>query len=559
MLQLDAARRPRGHRRRTSCAGSILHASPRADARGHRPGRAAPGCGIPLLTAEDCIHGHSFWPGATIFPTQLGDGLHLGRRPARAGRPGDRGRGRRDRHPLDLLPGAVHRPRPALGPGQRDVRRGPVPDRRAGRGDGARLPGRRPDRPDRDPGHAPSTSPATPRPRAAATPARPTSARASCARGSCRRSSGWPARAAAPSCSATSRSTACRSPRTSGCSTTCSSGEWGFTGTLVTDWDNVGRMVWEQHVCADYAEAAAVAVEAGNDLVMTTPRLLRGRAGGGRARACSTRTRSTTAVRRILRAEVRARPVREPARPRRRAAGRGDRLPPSTPTSTSRWPAARWCCCATTAPALAGLTADGRRAAAGTADDRGHRPERRRPARPARRLGRRLRPGRLDARRPPPRDDRDGARRLPRRRARRTGRSPTPAAPTSSTWSPTRRAPFFPTASPGRRSPGRPGRPGAARRGGRRGARPPTTPSWWSATRIALTGEGRSTATLELQGGQVALLDALAATGTPTDRGAGQLQAAVLPPSALERGRARSRRSTRACAAAGRSPSCCSA
>src|SRR4029453_7274817 len=26
---------------------------------------------IPLLTAEDCIHGHSFWPGATIFGTQL--------------------------------------------------------------------------------------------------------------------------------------------------------------------------------------------------------------------------------------------------------------------------------------------------------------------------------------------------------------------------------------------------------------------------------------------------------------------------------------------------------
>ena len=47
--------------------------------------------------------------------------------------------------------------------------------------------------------------------------------------------------------------------------------EWGFTGTLVTDWDNVGRMVWEQRVCADHAEAATLAVRAGNDLVMTTP------------------------------------------------------------------------------------------------------------------------------------------------------------------------------------------------------------------------------------------------------------------------------------------------
>ncbi len=27
---------------------------------------------IPLLVAEDWIHGHSFWSGATIFPTQLG-------------------------------------------------------------------------------------------------------------------------------------------------------------------------------------------------------------------------------------------------------------------------------------------------------------------------------------------------------------------------------------------------------------------------------------------------------------------------------------------------------
>lgn len=48
-------------------------------------------------------------------------------------------------------------------------------------------------------------------------------------------------------------------------------GEWGFDGVLVTDWDNVGRLVWEQKVCADYAEAAARALNAGNDLVMTTP------------------------------------------------------------------------------------------------------------------------------------------------------------------------------------------------------------------------------------------------------------------------------------------------
>ncbi|KAA9085324.1 exo-beta-d-1,3/1,6-glucosidase [Microbacterium radiodurans] len=48
-------------------------------------------------------------------------------------------------------------------------------------------------------------------------------------------------------------------------------GEWGYTGTLITDWDNVGRMVWEQHVQPDYAHAAAAAVKAGNDMVMSTP------------------------------------------------------------------------------------------------------------------------------------------------------------------------------------------------------------------------------------------------------------------------------------------------
>ncbi|MEA5055287.1 MAG: glycoside hydrolase family 3 N-terminal domain-containing protein, partial [Propionicimonas sp.] len=48
-------------------------------------------------------------------------------------------------------------------------------------------------------------------------------------------------------------------------------GEWGYTGTLVTDWDNVGRMVWEQQLFPDYAEASAAAVKAGNDLMMSTP------------------------------------------------------------------------------------------------------------------------------------------------------------------------------------------------------------------------------------------------------------------------------------------------
>ncbi|MFT3802070.1 MAG: glycoside hydrolase family 3 N-terminal domain-containing protein [Burkholderiaceae bacterium] len=48
-------------------------------------------------------------------------------------------------------------------------------------------------------------------------------------------------------------------------------GEWGYTGMLVTDWDNTGRLVWEQKIMPDYAHAAAAAVKAGNDMIMTTP------------------------------------------------------------------------------------------------------------------------------------------------------------------------------------------------------------------------------------------------------------------------------------------------
>ena len=53
-------------------------------------------------------------------------------------------------------------------------------------------------------------------------------------------------------------------------------GEWGYTGLLITDWDNVGRMVWEQQVQPDYMHAAAAAVKAGNDMIMTTPGFYQG-------------------------------------------------------------------------------------------------------------------------------------------------------------------------------------------------------------------------------------------------------------------------------------------
>ncbi len=47
--------------------------------------------------------------------------------------------------------------------------------------------------------------------------------------------------------------------------------EWGFQGLLVTDWDNVGRLHWEQRIVPSAKEAAVVAVRCGNDLIMATP------------------------------------------------------------------------------------------------------------------------------------------------------------------------------------------------------------------------------------------------------------------------------------------------
>ncbi|WP_062072288.1 glycoside hydrolase family 3 N-terminal domain-containing protein [Demequina sediminicola] len=53
-------------------------------------------------------------------------------------------------------------------------------------------------------------------------------------------------------------------------------GEWGYRGTLITDWDNVGNLVREQRLFPDYAQASAAAVNAGNDMIMTTPAFFEG-------------------------------------------------------------------------------------------------------------------------------------------------------------------------------------------------------------------------------------------------------------------------------------------
>jgi beta-glucosidase len=46
---------------------------------------------------------------------------------------------------------------------------------------------------------------------------------------------------------------------------------WGFEGFVVSDWNNVGYMHTLQKVCATLEEAVQLAVEAGNDMSMTTP------------------------------------------------------------------------------------------------------------------------------------------------------------------------------------------------------------------------------------------------------------------------------------------------
>jgi beta-glucosidase len=46
--------------------------------------------------------------------------------------------------------------------------------------------------------------------------------------------------------------------------------ELGFDGFVVTDWNNVGSLICNQHVAGDMETAARKAIEAGNDMIMTT-------------------------------------------------------------------------------------------------------------------------------------------------------------------------------------------------------------------------------------------------------------------------------------------------
>src|SRR5688572_650717 len=268
MLQLDA-RDDLDEQVLRMHAGSILHASPEKVLRA-RELTLQTRLRIPLLVAEDCIHGHSFWEGATVFPTQLGMAAtwdpQLLEQVARA-------------TAVEVSATGVHWTFSPVLCITRDLRWGRVNETF---GEDPQLIG--------------ELGAAMVRGYQGAGLDDPTAVLA-CAKHfagysetqggrdaseadlSRRKLRSWflPPfeRAAREGC----RTFMLGYQAMDGVPITANrwllndvlKGEWGFTGTLVTDWDNVGRMVWEQRVCADEVEAATVAVRAGNDLVMTTP------------------------------------------------------------------------------------------------------------------------------------------------------------------------------------------------------------------------------------------------------------------------------------------------
>jgi beta-glucosidase len=297
MLQLDA-QGDLADLVTTKVVGSLLHASPeRMVAAIDMAARTR--LGIPLLMADDAIHGHSFWPGATIFPTQLAmacswdtdlvermarasaveiaaTGLHWTFSPVlcitrdlRWGRVGETF----GEDPFLIGELGVAMVRGYQGAGPQDST-GVLACAKHFAGYSETQGGR-------------DASEADISPRKLRSWFLPPFERA--ARAGCRTFMlGYQAMDGVPI-------TANRWLLND-----VLKGEWGFTGMLVTDWDDVGRMVWEQKVCADYVEASAVAARAGNDLVMTTPEFFEG-AQEAVAQGRLDEAEIDAAVRRILR------------------------------------------------------------------------------------------------------------------------------------------------------------------------------------------------------------------------------------------------------------------
>ncbi|GAA1731542.1 glycoside hydrolase family 3 N-terminal domain-containing protein [Microbacterium paludicola] len=273
MLQLDARDDIDDHILRRQ-AGSILHTSPERLERAHAL-TAQTRLRIPLVVAEDCIHGHSFCEGATIFPTQLGMAATwdaaLVERVART-------------TAVEVAPTGVHWTFSPVLCITRDLRWGRVNETfgedphligelasamvRGYQGDGLTDP----------------TAILASAKHFAGYSETQGGRDASEADISRRKMRSW----FLPPFERVARE-GCRTfmlgyQTTDGIPITINEwllsdvlrGEWGYTGTLITDWDNVGRMVWEQKVQPDIAHAAAAAVKAGNDMIMTTPTFFEG-------------------------------------------------------------------------------------------------------------------------------------------------------------------------------------------------------------------------------------------------------------------------------------------
>lgn len=273
MVQLDARGDLDSHILRRH-VGSILHTSPErilhANALTQRTRLR-----IPLLVGEDCIHGHSFWEGATIYPTQLGMAASwdapLLERVARA-------------TAVEVAATGVHWTFSPVLCIARDLRWGRIDETfgedpfligelasamvRGYQGDGLTDP----------------TAILATAKHFAGYSETQGGRDASEADISRRKLRSW----FLPPFERLARE-GCRTfmlgyQTTDGVPITVNDwllsdvlrGEWAYGGTLITDWDNVGRMVWEQRVQPDYAHAAAAAVRAGNDMIMTTPEFFEG-------------------------------------------------------------------------------------------------------------------------------------------------------------------------------------------------------------------------------------------------------------------------------------------
>lgn len=254
--------------------GSILHASPQLVARAHELVARTP-LRIPLLVAEDCIHGHSFFEGATIFPTQLGMAATwdagLVERVARA-------------TAVEAAATGIHWTFSPVLCIARDLRWGRVNETF---GEDPFLIGELASamvRGYQGSGLDDETAVLASAKHFAGYSETQGGRDASEADLSRRKLRSW----FLPPFERVARE-GCRTfmlgyQTLDGVPITVNEwllsevlrGEWGYTGILVTDWDNVGRMVWEQKVQADYAHAAAAAVKAGNDMIMVTPRFFEG-------------------------------------------------------------------------------------------------------------------------------------------------------------------------------------------------------------------------------------------------------------------------------------------